>query len=632
MKKLLSVIVIISVVLTVLAGCSNTGNTADNATSSQATESQVSQAETPAISSEIPLDTLVVGVQKMTGDFIYGFGNNAYDLSIKVLTGGYMSTYEIDEQGEIILNSTVVSNVDTITDDTGNKTYTFTLHDDIFWNNGQQITARDYVASIMWFSSPQWAEAGASSSGNDALIGFTEYNDGTTDMFAGVQLLSDLEFSVTIAAEELPFYWETLHASVMPIHFETYLKSCEINSTDEGTKLVFSEGTLLDNCNRISAEERYAPTVTCGPYDFVSFENQIVTLELNEYFKGDLYGNKPTLQNIIQKTIPLETDAEWVINGEVDIVEGVVEYEKIESVKASATANYQTYLRSGYGYLAMLCDEGVTADVNVRWALASLIDRSAVVDYVLGGYGSTVDSEYGIGQWMYQETAAELQEALMPISFNIDTANDYLDKTQWIYEADGSTEFDRTKATADGSYLRHNEDGEPLVINHLGQEGNVLTDIIEIQYAANAPLAGLQFNLDKGEWSAVLENYYDANTLLGDDRIYSTFNLATNFSAVFDRYYTWHSDNLATALNKGRLSDEKLDELIIEMRSTDPTDTDAYLEAWFDYQIRFNELMPQVPLYSNELYDISHAYVDNLNTTAYASYENLICQITKTEK
>ncbi len=171
-----------------------------------------------------------------------------------------------------------------------------------------------------------------------------------------------------------------------------------------------------------------------------------------------------------------------------------------------------------------------------------------------------------------------------------------------------------------------------MVINHLGTSDNVLTDIIEIQYTANAPLAGLEFNLAKSEWSAVLENFYYSYELPSEERIYNTFNLATNFSSVFDRYAVWHSDYMGTVSNKGQLSDPELDELILAMRECDPTDKDAYLDAWFDYQVRWNELMPQVPLYSNEYFDVSHIYVDNMDTTPYASYHNIICQIEKSAK
>ncbi len=622
------------IVFAMFMGCADTSVASSvDATAESSSSSQSEQVQTTTDNkSQVPMDTLMVGVQEMSGDFISGFGNNAYDLSVKTLIAGYMDTHVITEEGEILLNNTVVASVETVTDDAGNKTFTYVLHDDLFWNNGENITAKDYIASAMWYSSPEWAEAGASSAGQDGLVGFTEYNEGTTDVFSGVQLIDELSFSLTVSAENLPYYWENLHATASPIHFDSYLPSCEIVSTEEGTSLVFAEGDLLTNCTRIASTERYAPSVTCGPYSFVSFENQTVTLQRNEYFKGDDEGNVPTLEYVVQTAIPLETAVEWVINGQIDVVEGIVEPEKIEAAKASDAVQLQSFARSGYGYLAMMCDVGPTADVNVRWALASLIDRNAVVDYVLGSYGTTVNSEYGIGQWMYQELGADLQEDLIPISFNINAANTYLDKTEWTFEADGTTAFDASKAMEDGTYLRHNANGEPLVINHLGQSNNVLTDIIEIQYVANAPLAGIDFNLEKSDWNAVLENYYNAYELEGDARIYNTFNLATNFSSVFDRYYTWHSDFLGTSINKPQLSDAELDELIITMRTMEPDNKDGYLQAWYDYQVRWNEILPQIPLYSNEYFDVVHNNVDNFDTTAYAGYESLICKITKTEK
>ncbi len=617
-KKISASFLIMILLLTSLTACSSSEKSADT--------------DTIELTSQVSTDTLMVGTSEMSGDFISGFGNNAYDLSIKVLTGGYASTYEVTGEGDIVLNQTFIKDVNVVEDEFLNKTYTFTLWDDIFWNNGDRITARDYVASVLWFSSPEWTQAGASSAGSNALVGYTEYNEGTTNVFKGVNLISETEFSVTVSSEHFPYFWEAINVAVGPIHFDTYLPSCEIVSSNDGSYLSFSSGDLLTNCTRIAETERYAPTITCGPYSFVSYENQTATLELNEYFKGDLNGNKPTLQYVVQKAIPQDTSVEWVINGQVDLVEGIVEGEKIESAKTSDTTSYNAYARSGFGYLAMMCDVGVTSDVNVRWALASLIDRSAVIEYVIGGYGSTVDAEYGIGQWMYIERASELLEKLQPISFNIDTANDYLDKTEWIYEADGTTIFDSSKANSDGSYLRHNENGEVMTINHLGISDNVLTDIIEIQYLANAPLAGFVFNVERSDYSSVLQEFYYAFESPDEDRIYSTFNLASNFTSIFDRYYAWHSDFMDTQQNKGQLSDETLDELIIEMRETSPDDTEAYLDAWVNYQVRWNELMPQVPLYSNEYYDIYHNYVDNLNTSVFAGYESVICEISKSVK
>ncbi len=634
MKKLFTFLLYMTLVIATLASCTQDSNSLE-VSSAPVSAVEESSSETPVstnITSEVPLDTLMVGSGEMLGDFISGFGTNSYDVAIQNMTGGYMGTYAVTPNGEIVLNETVVADISSNLDENGNKSYIFTLHDDLLWNNGDAMTAKDFVASVLWYSSPQWAEVGGSNTSYSALLGYSEYSSGTTDVFSGVNLIDELTFSITVSGEELPYYWENVNAMVGQIHSGTYIPTAEILPSQEGSSFSFSEGDLLAECTRIASTERYTPTVTCGPYNFVSFENQTVTLERNQYFKGDYNGNTPSLEYVIQKAIPLETSVEWVINGQVDIVSGIVEGEKIEAAKASESTVMQSYLRSGYGYLAMMCDYGVTSDSNVRWALASLIDRSAVVDYVLGGYGGTVDSEYGIGQWMYQETAAELQETLKPISFNIETANEYLDNTQWKYEQDGSTPFDSSKAMEDGSYLRYNEQGEKLVVNHLGATDNVLTDIIEIQYVANAPLAGMEFNVEKVDYSSMLTTYYANYETPENERIYSTFNLATNFSVIFDRYTIWHSDFIGTQQNRAQLSDEELDELIIAMRQSDPDDADGYLETWFDYQVRWNELLPTVPLYSNEYFDIAHIYVDNLNTTPYASYDDIICEISKSEK
>ncbi len=599
--------------------------------------------------SAVPLDTFLVGTAAMNGDFIPGFSSNGYDNAIVTLTAGYMHTYELSDAGELVLNPTVVAHQEITTDIDGNKTYSYTLHDDLLWNNGESIMAKDFVASLLWSASPQWVAAGATSSHGEGLLGYSDYYSGATNVFSGVKLLGDYQFSLTIDAEELPYYWEVNYASTGPIYMPTYLPNAEIFSDELGAKLVFDgqdpatpyvqpdltldpvTDPLLLNANNIAATERFAPTVTCGPYKFLSYENQTVTTEINEYFKGDSNGNKPTFKYVIQQTVPQDTNVEAVISGQLDHVGGIVEGDKIERARSEQTVSLHSYLRAGYGYLGMHCDFGPTADVNVRLALASLIDRTQVVDYVLGGYGGTVDGPYGMAQWMYQELQAELQAELVPYSFNITAANDYLDQTEWLYEQDGVTPFDRTKASSDGEYFRYNEDGEMLTINHLGITENPVTDIIEIEYLKNAPQVGINFTVTRNDYSAMLNAFYFGYEL-GDERMYHTFNSATNLSAVDDKYTSWHSDFIGTWQNANQISDAQLDEAIMAMRNADPADHETYLNAWFDFQVRWNQLVPSIPLYSNEYFDIQHEYVDNFNSSPYAGYDDIICEISKSVK
>ncbi|MDO4355512.1 MAG: ABC transporter substrate-binding protein [Clostridia bacterium] len=575
-------------------------------------------------------NTLTVGVSSMNGDFIDGFGSNALDTYIKYLLHTYCDTYELTTAGEYVENPAIVKEYKIDTDEAGNKTYTFTLCDDLKWSDGSAITAEDYVGSILWKASPKWLEAGASSTLGQGLVGYKDYVDGKTDVFAGVKLIDDHTFSCTIDVAELPYFYEYNYVAIPPMCMATYAPGCTIIATDEGCSFD-PEYDVLAAMQTVSQTERFHPTVVCGPYRLLSYENNTATLEINEYFKGDLDGDKPTIQYIVQKVVPEETDVDALIAGEIDLLTAVTEGKKIEAAKAAENIQEHSYYRNGYGLMAFACDWGPTADPNVRWALAYLVDRNAIVDYALGGYGGTVDSQYGYAQWMYQDAGADLEEELIPIGLNIEAANERLDQTEWKYEADGVTPFDASKATADGSYMRYNDKGEMLTINHMGTDGVATTDAIEIQYTANAPLAGVNFVVTKSDFTALLDNYYYSYEMDESERQYNSFNMSTILSAVFDPYtQSFHSDKCGTWLNAGQLADDQLDELIMELRSTDPGDNETFLERWIEYEKRWQELLPQIPLFSNEEFDFFSESVHGVETTPLAFYSDVICKITKT--
>ncbi len=572
------------------------------------------------------LNTLVVGTPAMNGDFIDGFGNSAYDAYIKRILFAHITTVFPDENDNLVVPPLVVKDYTAEVDEAGNKTYTWTIFDDLLWSDGTQITAKDFVFEQLYKSSPQWVEAGASSNVGYGLLGYEAYNKGETDVFAGIKLIDDYTFSMTIDAEFLPYFHELSYVSATAAPLAVYGPDLEIVSDENGAKI---EGDLLAALQNIAATERFAPSISNGPYKFVSYENETVTLERNDNFKGDLKGNKPQMEYIVQKHVNSAIDVDSVIAGDIDLVTGVIEGKKIEAAKASTTAKTHSYFRNGYGYLGMHCDWGVTADVNVRWALAYLLDRNAVIDYVLGGYGGTVQSQYGFAQWMYEEAGADLEAELTPFNLNLDKANEYLDQTEWKFEADGKTPFDVSKANAEGTYMRHNEKGEMLQVHHMGTTDNNVTDIIEIEYTKNAPLAGMKFDVTKSDFNALLDNYYYGFDK-GDDRYYNTFNLAVTFGRPFDPYDNWHSDFFGTWQNSCQLNDPELDEYIMAMRKVEPGDKETYLDNWLKFEKRFQDLMPQIPLYSNEYYDIMASNVEGVNTTPFASWDYIVCEITKT--
>lgn len=567
--------------------------------------------------------TLIVGSPEISGNFVTGFGNSAYDNWVRTLINGY-ETYSTTPGGEIVLNETVVKKLDTEVDAEGNKTYTFEIHKDLKYNDGSKVTAEDFVFYYLWNASPLWTEVGASSSVGEGLVGYQAYLKGETDRFKGVKLISDYKFAVTIDKEELPYYYENVYAACNPIPKHVWAPNATIDQNDDGAKI--SGENLKDDFSRIASQERFNPTVTAGPYKFVSFGNGTVTVKVNEHFKGTFEKKLPQLEYVIIRSIPQDTDVDQVILGDVDAVTGVIEGEKIEKAKAADTTTVNYYARNGFGGVFMHCDFGPTKDAKVRHALAYLIDRDTVILNVLGGYGSVTNGYYGLAQWMYEDNKAAI-DAFPHFTLNIDKANQLLDETEWKYEADGTTPFDPAKA--DGNYFRYNQNKEMLAIHHFGTDENQVTDNVEIQFKANAHKAGVKWDIARGDFDALLALYYYAYDLDPSERYYHTFNLATNFGTTFDPYYSFHSDWLGTWYNSEQLNDPELDEIMIKMRRLDPTEKAKFSEYWLEFQQRWYDLLPVIPLYSNEYYDVFRKEVKGFNTTPFADWADIICDIHK---
>jgi len=577
--------------------------------------------------------TLIVGSSLMSGDFINGFGNKANDAWVKSILHNYYSTYVVTDVGEIVLNNTVVKNLDDSLDDAGNKTYTFEIHDDLKWSNGEAITAKDYVFTVLWYASKEWVDAGASSDIGSGLLGYTGYFQ-DANRFAGVKLIDDYKFSVTIAANELPSFYETTYAAIYPVYMAGWSPCAKIDSTADGAKLTSDspDWTLAFDTKRVAQTERFAPTVTSGPFSFVSYENTAVTLKVNPMFKGDYKGQKPQLDYIIIRCINQYLDVDDCINGKVDAVTGVVEGIKIETAKTADTVETAYYARNGYGGVFFHCDFGPVQYKEVRHAIAYLMDRQEIIDQMLGGNGSVVNSYYGLAQWMYLENKADI-DALPKFVLDLDKANELLDETPYKFEADGKTPFNAIMANAEGGYYRYNDKGERLTIKHLETEdGGALISPLAMQLEDNTPLAGIEWQVFHSDFTSLLDHYYDGHLKSDGERKYHSFSLATNFTHVFDPYYNFHNDYLDVPWhNNTRTSNPELDEIMITLRSLDPGQRDEFSTEWVKFQIKWNELLPEVPLYSNHYHDVYRKEVIGFRNTPFVTWADIVCEITKTE-
>lgn len=578
-------------------------------------------------------NTLIVSYAvSFTGDAIHDRSNAAYDWTIRDLLQGDIGTVNADSAGNFSINRRVVDQYWVEDDAAGNRTYTFQLADDLTWSDGSQISAFDFVATLLMRSSPQWIfESNNAQAGQitDQLLGRAAYaapftivdptweapepaeddeeaepveppmidNPDRVDYFAGVRMIDDLTFSMTIDGENLPYFFEYAMVAIAPWPAHVMVPGIDIITDENGSRFA---SDFLGAAQTFADGYRFNPTVVAGPYTFVSFEDEVVTLARNPMFSGDIMGRQPTIDFVQQIVASDQVNVDMLFAGEIDIIPDNLEAALIERVQGEPGFNLHQYIRFGYGVLnfQLYAPHLPVSDVNVRLAMAHVVDRQAVLDAFLGGFGSLIDTHASPGQWMWQARGAEALSRMRQFSINFDVANDYLDQTEWVFEADGTTPFDRTQANVDGTYLRHNADGEPLHIRNAAAN-EALGAVIEVQTVQNAAMAGIRFTSEFADWSAVImPNMAWPWNLPEEELIFSTMSMGTGFTAVFDPYFTFHSDMYEITL-QGGVRDAQLDDAIERMRNTDPTDIEGFLDGWLDFVVRFNEVLPTFPLYNN---------------------------------
>lgn len=773
-SKVLALLLALAMLLTACGGGSGTSSEEKKESSGAASSTEESKAEESKTEGEASgaeessaaaienkmtdADTLVVGAPELNGDYINGFSNSTYDVWIKRLIGNYggdlgYSTYYADENGEFKLNKTVVNGEPTRTEsEDGTVTYTFKINDNLVWNDGEKITAKDFLFGTLFAASVPWTNLGTTNSqAGLELVGFNDYHTGASKAFKGLRLLGDDSFSLTIDKEYVPYFYETALIASSPTPLHRYAPKLDVVDSEEGAMLAVKEGTqitdedkaalvsgqekvaadaqkavddfkaqveaekkddgsaaydmkefdallpklealtpeeyaaakkegkladgtslgdgtwtqlydlmleakaeaakakeykenpdkmdptellLTEACLDVSQTYRFKPDVTCGPYNFVSFGNNMAKVTLNDKFLGDANGKKPTIKNVIVQTINTELEVDFAISGDIDIAYGVIEGAKIDKAKANPDkVGYVHYARNGYGFMPIINDMNATKYKGVRQAIAYCLDREQFVQTICGGYGAVVQGCYGLSMWEYKHFEDEINDTFINYTLNPDAANKALDAdSPYKFEKDGKTPFDPAKAKAaydadkeNFDYWRYDENGKQLVVYHEGSiEAAEVSGLISTQIPDNAKLCGMKYVFNSTDFATMLKHYYNPDET--SETAPSVFNMGNGFAVPNDPFYSFHSSQIG-ADNRLRVNDPELDKVLVTMRKCAPTDRQTWLDGWIKVQRWYNENMPGVPLYGNDYHDIFNIRVKGLETTPMWDWSNDICDV-----
>lgn len=627
-------------------------------------------------------DTLVVGTSELSGDFLSGWTESAYDVKVRKYIGtqgnnGYQTVVQ-DEGGKWVNNKAVLAEDPKSEENAdGSKTVTFKLKDGLKWSDGEPVTADDYLFGSLLHTHPEYSKlTGSTNIGHDSAKGYEAYKKGDSDVLEGLEKVDDLTFKVTIDASFLPYYEEAALLAQAPLPMHALSENLAVSK--EGNKLVAKDGytpteedkkayvegldkqiekqkadfeennpapeadaseedkaeyeeakkendaaiadlearktgdidptqQLIDEAMLKEVNEyRVNPSVVSGPYKFDSFSNNMVKLSLNENYAGNFKGEKATIPHVIIQVVNQKIAVDLLENGDIDIWEEESDGGAIDRIREAADkgtiGGYNTFERNGYGSVKFLTDRGTTKYKEVRQAIAHLMDRNSFVQSYAGGYGVVTNGMYGTSQWMYKERGADLEASpeFKKYQLNLDEASKLLDATPFTFEADGTTPWDKAKAEEafakdpDGfDYYRYDENGKKLVVNQYGSDESPITTLISNQVPNNAKQVGMEYNVTAGSFATLL-NYY---TFPEDDPEYTAFNMGTGFGTPFDPWYQYHSEG---SDNKTRTNDPKADEITVKLRRTAPDKKEEYLDSWEEFELWYNDYLPEIPLYANQ--------------------------------
>lgn len=611
---------------------------------------------------------VVIGTStEASGDWAYSAfvrNPNATDNSVVKLTDD-MNTIDTDQHGDYVINKTVVKSYERIEEENGNVTFKFVINDGLKFNNGEAVTAQNFVAWTMFLVSPAGKEMGVVSATYNMLPGGLAYRNGETNVLSAVRLYDEKTFSITIAktgedgeTSYLPYYYDLGYGAMQAVNLTYWFgEGWSVKDDGEGVYFVNADGKefTAETVGETVEAGRFATgnRVTAGPYNLVSFDqsSREIVLEVNENYNGNFEGQKPGIQKLVIVKTSDDTVMDMISTGQIQIYSQIADGAQVNAVldlieAGTIDSSPSQYDRAGYGYFGFACDLGPAQFTEFRQAVAYLLNRVEFAQTFCQGWGSVVHGPYCTAFSMTSKT--DIDKKVNHYDYNPEKAVELLKQAGFVYNADGSDYVDGSgevryakvteeqakyyesfnKVLADGTILM------PATLNWASSEGNSVSALLTTMLASSdaTKAAGVSIVKTEMTFPSLLSYMYrqEMNGAVGDFSVptYNMFNLATGYNGgVYDESYNWTTDPeyIEQGYNVQHLYDKELDKLSMDMvYGVEPGDEATYLDLWEKYIIRWNELLPMVPLYSNIYVSVYPNTIDNYAEDSFWGFERAI--------
>lgn len=282
-------------------------------------------------------------------------------------------------------------------------TWTFTLREDAVWENGDPVTAHDFVYAWQRAVDPDTGSEYGPYMMNEVIKNATAISSGDQPVEdLGVE--ADGDYTLVVDLENPTPFFESLTT------FGTFLPLNESFVEEQGDSFATSSDTLLAN----------------GPYKMVNWESTSNSWELE---KNEDYWDRDTVQ-MDKLTFEVVKDPQTAVNlyetGEVDRAD-------LTSDLVDNYLSHEDYLVSPdtFVYFIKFNEEAndALANTNIRSAISVAFDKEALVDQILNNGSLVANGLIPADFTPMPETDEDFREVSGDlVTYDLDAAQEYWEK------------------------------------------------------------------------------------------------------------------------------------------------------------------------------------------------------------
>lgn len=342
---------------------------------------------------------------------------------------------------------------------------------------------------------------------------------------------------------------------------------------------------------KFSLSELNLKPIGSGPYMFSSIqkdsEGNVLSLDLaanEKYYDGAPYISKFSFSFYPDEDMMAADYNKKEIKGMSNIAP-----EKLDSISGNSTAVHEISLSQNFVVLFNQNKNAALANDDVRKALAYGVDRTELINNILKGKGIPAYSPF-------LPTMKEYEDGIEKYAFDIDKANEILDKAGWKKNDEGV----RKKGETELAFKIHTLDWPEL-----SDSANLL--------ASQWKKIGAKVEVVRLTVSDLQQNYIRP-------REYDSILIGQDIGFNPDPYSYWHSSQKDDpGLNLALFKSDKADNLLEDARQQQ--DAQKRIDNYKEFQKIIADKIPAVFLFSNNyLYpvrdEVKGIEVKNINTPA----------------